>query len=285
MALFSRSTLKRKVCLVTGGARGIGLATARLMKQRGAQVAISDVDHSLGAKLAKEEGFLFVPCDVRSPLQWQQAVKNVLAELGPIECLVNNAGIMPMGRFLDESPGMSQTQLEINLMGVIHGIRAVLPGMETLGHGHVVNVASLAGVMGVPGAAVYCASKYAVVGLTEALAHEYRGSNIGFSVIMPAKVNTELSSGTEEASKLIPAVEPEDVARAICNSIVNKRLRVSVPAIVDPLNQVFSMLPQFVQSKGRAILGDQMILNRLNRSAHAAYEARISALKAVREEA
>lgn len=285
MALFSRSTLKRKVCLVTGGARGIGLATARLMKQRGAQVAISDVDHSLGAKLAKEEGFLFVPCDVRSPLQWQQAVKNVLAELGPIECLVNNAGIMPMGRFLDESPGMSQTQLEINLMGVIHGIRAVLPGMETLGHGHVVNVASLAGVMGVPGAAVYCASKYAVVGLTEALAHEYRGSNIGFSVIMPAKVNTELSSGTEEASKLIPAVEPEDVARAICNSIVNKRLRVSVPAIVDPLNQVFSMLPQFVQSKGRAILGDQMILNRLNRSAHAAYEARISALKAVGEEA
>lgn len=285
MALFNKNTLKAKVCLVTGGARGIGLATARMLKRSGALVAISDVDQTLGAKVARKEGLLFVPCDVRNPQEWQQAVQQVTEELGPIDCLVNNAGIMPMGRFLEESPGMSQTQLDINLMGVIYGIRAVLPGMEEQGSGHVVNVASLAGVMGVPGAAVYCASKYAVVGLTEALAHEYRGSGIGFSVVMPAKVHTELSSGTENASKLIPAVEPEDVAQAICKSIVNKRLRTSVPAMVDPLNQVFSMLPQIVQSKGRAVLGDQMILKGLNKNAHASYEQRISALNTSRQDA
>lgn len=285
MAIFSKSTLKQKVCLVTGGARGIGLATARLLKKQGAKVAISDVDHSLGAKVAKAEGLFFVPCDVRNPQQWQQAVQQVKEQLGPIDCLINNAGIMPMGRFLEESPGMSQTQLDINLMGVIHGIRAVLPAMEEQGSGHVVNVASLAGVMGVPGAAVYCASKYAVVGLTEALAHEYRGSGIGFSIVMPAKVHTELSSGTESASKLIPAVEPEDVAQAICKSILNKRLRTSVPSMVDPLNQVFSMLPQFVQSRGRAILGDQMILKGLNKNAHASYEQRISALNTSKQDA
>ncbi|MDH4394822.1 MAG: SDR family oxidoreductase [Limnobacter sp.] len=284
MAIFSKSTLKQKVCLVTGGARGIGLATARLLKQQGAKVAISDVDHLLGAKVAKEEGLLFVPCDVRNSQQWQQAVQHVTAHLGPIDCLINNAGIMPMGRFLDESPSMSQTQLDINLMGVIQGIRAVLPSMQERRYGHIVNVASLAGVMGVPGAAVYCASKYAVVGLTESLAHEYRGSGIGFSIVMPAKVHTELSSGTENASKLIPAVEPEDVAQAICKSILNKRLRTSVPAMVDPLNQVFSMLPQFVQSKGRAILGDQMILKGLNKNAHASYEQRISALNTSRQD-
>lgn len=278
MALFNKKPLANKVCLVTGGARGIGLSTARLLQAKGARVAISDVDVALGKKVAAAEDLLFVPCDVRNPEDWARAVDTIKKRLGAIDCLVNNAGIMPMGRFLDESLGMSQTQLDINLMGVIHGMRAVLPSMEKRGTGHVVNVASLAGVMGVPGAAVYCASKYAVVGLTEALAHEYRGRDIGFSVVMPAKVNTELSSGTEKASRLIPAVEPEDVAMAIFKSIVNKRLRVSVPAMVDPFNQVFSMLPQGIQARGRALLGDQMILKGLNKNAHASYEQRIASL-------
>lgn len=278
MAVFNKKTFKGKVCLVTGGARGIGLSTAKMLKSKGAQVAISDVDQALGQKVASAEGLFFVPCDVRNPLEWQHAVQQVSQQLGTIDCLVNNAGIMPMGRFLDEPVGMSQTQLDINLMGVIHGIRAVLPAMEKRGSGHIVNVASLAGVMGVPGAAVYCASKYAVVGLTEALAHEYRGSGIGFSMVMPSKVHTELSSGTENASPLIPAVEPDDVARAICKSILDKRLRVSVPAIVDPLHQLFALLPQSIQSRGRAVLGDDMILKGLDKSAHASYEQRISAL-------
>lgn len=278
MAVFFRKTLNNKVCLVTGGARGIGLSTAKMLKSKGAKVAISDIDQTLGQKVASAEGLVFVPCDVRIPQDWENAVQQVTQQLGAIDCLINNAGIMPMGRFLDESLGMSQTQLDINLMGVIHGTRAVLPAMERRGSGHVVNVASLAGVMGVPGAAVYCASKYAVVGLTESLAHEYRGTGIGFSMVMPAKVYTELSSGTENASRLIPAVEPEDVASAICKSILDKRLRVSVPAMIDPLHQLFALLPQSIQSRGRAVLGDDMILKGLNKSAHASYEQRISAL-------
>lgn len=278
MAVFNKKSFKNKVCLVTGGARGIGLSTAKMLKSKGAKVAISDIDQTLGQKIASAEGLVFVPCDVRIPQEWEHAVQQVTQQLGAIDCLINNAGIMPMGRFLDESLGMSQTQLDINLMGVIHGTRAVLPAMERRGSGHVVNVASLAGVMGVPGAAVYCASKYAVVGLTESLAHEYRGTGIGFSMVMPAKVYTELSSGTENASRLIPAVEPEDVASAIGKSILDKRLRVSVPAMIDPLHQLFALLPQSIQSRGRAVLGDDMILKGLNKKAHASYEQRISAL-------
>lgn len=279
MIYSNKRNLTGKVCLITGGARGIGLATAKRLKREGARIAISDVDIPAGNKIAKVEGFLFVPCDVRNEQDWKTAVEMVEQKLGPVDCLINNAGIMPMGRFLDEPMSMSQTQLDINLLGVINGVRAVLPEMERRETGHIVNVASLAGVMGLPGAAVYCASKFGVVGFTESLAHEYRDSGIGFSVVMPSKVNTELASGTENASKLVPAVEPEDVAEAICTAIQKNKLRISVPAMVDPLYQVFALLPQSIQKRGRTMIGDQMILTGLNKKAHASYENRINQLR------
>jgi short-subunit dehydrogenase len=112
----------------------------------------------------------------------------------PIDILINNAGIMPMGAMVEESQAISDAQIDINLRGVIHGMKAVLPKMQERQTGHIVNVASLAGKYPIPGASIYCATKFAVVGLTASMQQELRNTPIGISAVLPSKVLTELSS-------------------------------------------------------------------------------------------
>jgi NADP-dependent 3-hydroxy acid dehydrogenase YdfG len=271
--------LKGAVIAVTGGARGIGLATAKALTAAGARVSIGDVDLELAQQEAGKNGLHAARLDVRDPASFAEFLKSAEAALGPVDVLVNNAGIMPMGGFLDEAPGLSDAQIDINFRGVIHGMRAALPGMLARGRGHLINVASLAGRFAIPGAAIYCGTKFAVVGMTEAVAGEYRDSGVNFTVIMPSAVSTELASGTDAAAKgMLPVVSPEDVANAIVSAIRAPRLMVAVPDYLNKAHAVYGLMPQGLVEAGRRFMDDRRLLTKLDLAARTGYDKRIKGL-------
>ncbi len=273
-----KNGLQDRVVVISGGARGIGLATARAFAERGARVAIGDIDAGLAGREAAGFGGLGAPLDVRDRDSFRGFVARARSELGPVDLLVNNAGIMPTGRFHEANPGLMDTQIDINLRGVIHGMQAVLPDMLERGAGHVINVASLAGRFALPGLAVYCATKYAVVGLTESAAAEYRDSGISFSAIMPAKVRTDLAAGTDDADTGIPTVNPEDVASAIVRTALKPELFVAVPRFMENASAFYRLLPGSLTTLGRRLIRDDRVLHRLDRQARAHYDQRLAAL-------
>jgi len=272
------NTLQGAVVAITGGGRGIGLATARALAARGARVAIGDIDAALARQAAQSIGGHGDALDVRDRESFARFLAGTEAALGPLDVLVNNAGIMPSGPFLDEPDALSDAQIDINLRGVIHGCKLALPGMIARGRGHVVNVASMAGVLAVPGLAVYCATKFAVVGLTDTLREEYRDSGIDFSHVMPAKVTTELAAGTDVAARGVPTASPEDVAEAIVAAIIHRLPAVTVPRYMAPLAPLQGVAPSWLLRGLRRTLGDRRVLDAIDRDARAGYEQRIASL-------
>src|SRR6478609_2481745 len=180
-------SLRGKVVAITGGARGIGKATAKALAREGAVIAIGDLDAELARATASElgEGSVGLELDVTRRDSFANFLDQVSERLGPLDVLINNAGIMPIGPFASEDDATARRMIDINLHGVIYGMKLALPGMRERGRGHVVNLASQAGKAGLPGGATYCATKHAVVGLSEAVRAELRGTNIGVSVVMP----------------------------------------------------------------------------------------------------
>ena len=274
----AKQDLRGKVVAVTGGARGIGLEIAKALAGQGAQVSIGDIDDKLALQAARPLGAHAAKLDVRDRESFAAFLESTRAALGPIDVLVNNAGIMPMGAFLDESPELSAAQVDINFWGVIHGMQLALPEMLERGSGHIVNIASLAGRFGIPGAVVYTGTKFAVVGLTEAADAEYRGRGVSFTAVMPSKVRTELASGTEQAGKGIPAVDPEDVAAAVVQTLKRPQLFVAVPGFLKPAAAVFQLAPEWLVRLGRRAIGDNRILSKLDHDSRRDYERRLDAL-------
>lgn len=268
--------LQGKVVAVTGGARGIGLCIAEALIAQGAKVSIGDVDIELAQREAKRIGAQAFLLDVRNRDSFAAFIEQIRQQLGGLYALVNNAGIMPMGYFLDESPALADAQIDINFRGVVYGMQLSLPHLLAQGEGHIVNIASLAGRFAIPGAAVYTGTKYAVVGMTEAVAAEYRDSGVSFTAIMPSKVLTELSSGTDDAGQGIPAVTPQQVAQAVVNTLLKPRLLVAVPDYLQVAHSAYHLLPAWVQQQGRRLLGDNRILSKLDAKAHAGYANRIN---------
>ncbi|MEL0028243.1 MAG: SDR family oxidoreductase [Perlucidibaca sp.] len=274
----SHPSLQGKVIAVTGGGRGIGLAIAEALIARGARVAIGDIDHELASREAARIGAHAGQLDVRDPASFRVFLADVESALGPLYGLVNNAGIMPMGHFLDEAPALADAQIDINFRGVIHGMRAALPNLLARREGHIINVASLAGRFAIPGSAIYTGTKFAVVGMTEAVAGEYRDSGVHFTCIMPSKVLTELASGTDEAGSIIPAVTPQQVADSVVASLLKPRLMVAVPDYLQIAHKAYTLIPGWLQERGRRLLDDNRIIKTLDHAAHAGYEQRINRL-------
>src|SRR5579875_3056519 len=211
MARTPRS-LAGQVVAITGGARGIGRATAAALIAQGARVAIGDIEADLAERTAAElgAGTIGLPLDVTDRASFAAFLDQVEARLGPLDVLVNNAGIMPLGPFVDETDACARRLVDINLHGVIFGCKLALARFVPRRSGHIVNLASVAGKVGVPHDVTYCATKFGVVGLTEALAQEFKGTGVQFSVVMPVGVNTELYSGLPKPPGM-PIPEPEDV--------------------------------------------------------------------------
>jgi NADP-dependent 3-hydroxy acid dehydrogenase YdfG len=275
-------SLTGKVVAITGGARGIGRATAAALVRRGAKVALGDLDAGLAERAAAElgGGTIALPLDVTDRDSFERFLDEVEQRLGPLDVLVNNAGIMLLGRFADESDVAAARQIEINLHGVIYGSKLALARFLPRRTGHLVNIASTAGKAGVPGGATYSATKHAVVGLTEAIRGEIRGSGVETSVVMPVPVNTELGAGLEKGRGLTATVEPEQVADAIVAALERPRHDVYVPKGIAAGVRLGALMPRRVaEAIGRSAKTDR-ILTQADRDARAAYEER--ATRAVR---
>lgn len=241
--------IRGQVVVITGGARGIGRATGLAFLRAGARVALGDIDVELAEKTAAEfaatgERVCGLHLDVTSRASFTDFLDEVEAQLGPVDVLINNAGIMPTGLFADETDEMTDRMVAINLGGVLNGSKLAALRMRGRG-GHIVNVASLAGVSAFPGLATYCATKHAVVGFAETLHLELADDGIAVTAVLPGVVHTELSAGHSAPRWIQPIseVEPDDVAAAIVDAVVRGRAKVAVPRPLGAMIKIMGALP------------------------------------------
>ncbi len=273
----TRIPLNGKVVAITGGARGIGKATATALVRRGCRVAIGDIDLALAEQTAAGlgGGTIALPVDVTDRASFTGFLDEAERQLGPLGVLINNAGIMPVTNLVDESEESVRRQVDINLHGVITGTQLAIERMTPRHAGHIVNIASQAGKGGLPGIATYSATKHAVVGLTESVRWELRGSGIDLSCVMPTVVNTELTSGVGQ--RFVKAIEAEDVAEAIVEALETGRYDVWVPKENAFFYTFLSLIPRRVREAiGRAMKVDKL-MTEVDHGARGAYEERAAA--------
>ncbi|MDQ3935184.1 MAG: SDR family oxidoreductase [Actinomycetota bacterium] len=222
--------LDARAVAITGGARGIGRAIASQLAAGGARVAIGDMDLETAERTAAELGDAVhaLHVDVTDRSSVDAFVDGAEELVGPLDVFVNNAGILLVGPFLEEDDGATAKQIAVNLMGVIHGMRAVLPRMRDRGRGQVVNVASSASWVGPPGEATYGATKHAVLGLTDAVREEMDGTGVVLTGVYPGLVDTELAKGTQPP-RTTKWISPDQVAEAVVGAIREPRTDVFVP--------------------------------------------------------
>ncbi|MGW5141416.1 SDR family oxidoreductase [Nocardia beijingensis] len=267
--------IRGKVVVITGGARGIGFATATTLQALGAQIAIGDIDETTVKESGTARGFEFYgKLDVTDHDSFDGFLDEVERTLGPIDVLINNAGIMPTGRVVDEPDPLTRRILDINVYGVILGSKLALRRMLPRGGGHIINIASLAGETHIPGLATYNASKHAVLGFTDTLREEYRGTGVRFSSVLPTLTNTELGSGVT-APKLLRAAEPEEIADAVAKLIVAPKSKVRVTAVAGFISQFVGLLPEALgDGIGRALGSGRAFLDDVDADKRKAYEER-----------
>jgi NAD(P)-dependent dehydrogenase (short-subunit alcohol dehydrogenase family) len=278
-----RRALSGKVVAITGGARGIGKATATALVRKGCRVAIGDLDLPLAEQTATGlgGGTIALPVDVTDRPSFIAFLDEAERQLGPIDVIVNNAGIMPVTPFVEESEESVHRQIDINLHGVITGTQLAIERMRGRASGHIVNIASQAGKGGLPGIATYTATKHAVVGLSEAVRAELRNSGVEMHCVMPTVVNTELTSGVGQ--RWVKPVEAEDVANAIVDALEVGRYDVWVPKENGAIYKVMTLLPRtWREAIGRLMKVDKL-MTEVDHGARNAYEERVAAAEAKSE--
>ena len=229
------------VAFVTGGGRGIGRATAEAFAAQGWAVLIAELRPALGqsAERALERvgaPALFVPTDVASPRSVERAVRAALRRFRRLDCVVNNAGVVTPGPLAGLALRDLERMLAVNLRGPLLVSRAALPALRRRGEGSIVNVASQLGRQGIGDYVAYCATKFGVVGLTEALADELSGTGVRVWAVCPGLVDTELARRAVGLTKRERAglIRPESVARVIVDLATGRR-RAASGAAVDVL--------------------------------------------------
>jgi short-subunit dehydrogenase len=256
--------LAGKTAAITGGARGIGRCTAEAMLRHGMRVAIGAVDFEEAKRTAEALGSaaIALPLDVTSRESFTAFVDAAENQFGaPIDVLVNNAGIMPIGPFVEEDDATAHRMIDINLNGVILGMKIALDRMIPRDSGQIVNISSQAGKFGSPGGATYSATKHAVVGLTEAVRGELHlmGSHVDLTYVMPYAVNTELGGGLAEA-RTMKKLEPTEVADAIIEAIQYGLVDVYVPKKARATISLSAVLPRKISDgMTRAMKADRVL--------------------------
>jgi NADP-dependent 3-hydroxy acid dehydrogenase YdfG len=274
MARNERS-LDGKVVAITGGGRGIGEATARALVGAGAKVAIGELDAEAGTRVSKQLGqqAAAFELNVSHRASFAAFLDATEAHLGPLHALVNNAGVMLLGRLVEESDGRARQMLDVNVLGVLNGMKEAMPRLVARGQGHVVNVASSAGKLGAAGGATYCGTKHFVVGVSESARLELRGTGVEVSCVMPAIVQTELASGLRPTRAVKPVV-PEDVAAAIVGALRVPRFDVYVPRALGPLGVAVGLLPRAAREALGSAMGADRLLDHVDEAGRSAYERR-----------
>jgi len=269
--------LNGRVVAITGAARGIGLATALELQSRGAKIAVGDIDVTAVADAARRlgPGVVSAHLDVTNSESFSAFLALTESELGPVDVLINNAGIMPIGPFLEESDSTALRILEINVGGVLLGMKLALPGMLARGRGHIINLSSVAGRSPVPGGLTYAASKAAVFSATESARVEYAGCGIDFTCVMPSFTATDLIAGTKGV-RFISNIKPEAVAAAVADAVGAPKLDVFVPKSVGAVIKLNSLTGRKVRDfMNHLIRADRTFLD-VDRGARSYYEERVS---------
>ena len=233
---------KDKVVVITGASSGIGEQACIDFAKRGANVVLvsrsSEKIESIATKLKQDyhAETLAVSCDVSKKQQVVSMSKQVLGEFGYVDILVNNAGFGIFGSVNDLSIEDLEEQLATNLLGTIYCTKVFLPSMLNRKAGHIVNVASVAGSIGIPGMAAYCASKFAMIGFSQSLNHELSGTGVGVTAVSPITVKTNFFEH-QSFKKIRPnytpaALSAQDVSNAILRASNSTRMEIIVPFYV-----------------------------------------------------
>jgi short-subunit dehydrogenase len=278
-------TIRSKTIAITGAARGIGYATAKALLARGARVVIGDrdvgVEESAVAKLGKLGEVSGYPLDVSDKESFATFLDKARTDGGGhIDVLINNAGVMPVGPFLEMSDQAIRSAIEVNFYGVLNGCQLALPEMVARRSGHIINISSLAGMLAVPGQSVYAGTKFAVVGLSTALADEFAPQGVEVSCVMPTFTNTELIAGTHTSSAQKP-VEPEDIAAAVVKVLDKPRTLVSVPAALRFVSAITPVLSPKARRWLSHKMGNDTVFLDFDRKARESYEQRAQAAQGV----
>lgn len=222
-----------KVAIVTGGASGMGQICARRLAQRGAKVAIFDVnEQGLADTAAESAGITAYRCDIANREEVEQRVASVVADLGPIDLLVNAAALMPAQKLQNHDHARHEQLFNINYFGTVYMVRAVLPAMLERGDGRIIAFGSIAGIALVPKMGAYCATKAAVNAYIEVLQNEIRNTGVRAHLVCPPAVNTPLVDQTIasdtpgsilESKKAGRLADPEKIIDAIDKGVAKDR--------------------------------------------------------------
>ena len=230
--------LNNKVCVVTGGAGGIGAAVSRAFADRGAKVVVTDINMAGAVQVAKEVGGIAIACDVSVEEDVNALVAETEKQLGPIDLFFNNAAVATGGNPLDTPIEVWQQQWNINVMAHVYAVRAVLPGMLERGHGYLMHTASMAGILTSQGNLTYATTKHAVVGLAEWLSITYHDKGIRVSLLAPLGVRTPMLGDLSTpfaVSAAGPIKEPEEVAEMVVSGVESETFLI----LTDPIAQTW----------------------------------------------
>jgi NADP-dependent 3-hydroxy acid dehydrogenase YdfG len=267
--------LDGRVIAITGAGRGIGRATAQACVRAGMKVSIGDLDMTAARQTAAElgNGTIALELNVCDRASVGRFIDATEAALGPLDVFVNNAGIMPLSPFAAEDDAVARRQVDINVHGVLHGMKEALARMLPRGRGQIVNIASTAGRVGFAGGATYSGTKHFVVGVSEAVRAEVRGSGIDITCVMPGVVNTELGAGLPQA-RFVGHIEPHMVADAIVAALRSPRFEVYVPRRIGPLTKAGAAVPTVVRDAFGRLMALDRVLGRPDVEARRDYEQR-----------
>jgi NAD(P)-dependent dehydrogenase (short-subunit alcohol dehydrogenase family) len=269
--------LTGRVVAVTGAARGIGRATVEALVGAGADVAIGDIDAALARAVAEEiGGARAYRVDVSDESDFERFLDAVEQDLGPIDVLVNNAGIMPAGPIENEDPRLSERVVAVNLLGVIHGTKHAIRRMKPRRQGHIINMCSATARVPGAGVASYSATKAGVLGFSEAVAQELAGSGVHISVLLPSLVVTEITEGIP-VRRGTPVCQPADVAQGVLSVIRRPRFQLAIPRTAGIVMAIVQALPANVRLALFHAAKTDQIIGGIDHAAHASYEARLRA--------
>jgi 3-oxoacyl-[acyl-carrier protein] reductase len=264
-------TWRDKVTVITGASRGIGRAVALAAAAKGAPVGlIARSEDELASVLAEAGGRGAVAvADVADAAALKRAIASLETVLGPTEVLVANAGIGAYGAFAEVTDDEMTNLVAVNVLGMMHAIRAVIPGMISRRRGHIVTIGSIAGRIGSPFEALYSATKFAGVGLTEALVVELEPYGVGVSMVQPGPVATGFGEarGHPYDRKRPKAVPAEDVADAVIRAVEAGRHEQYVPGWLRPAVVTRHLLPPFFRAGTKQSMKKELAADRAAREA------------------
>jgi NAD(P)-dependent dehydrogenase (short-subunit alcohol dehydrogenase family) len=260
---------------VTGGGNGIGRAIALRLAAAGARVAVGDLDADAAESVAREigDGAFGAALDISDSDGFAAFLDAAEERNGPLAIMVNNAGIDWIGPFHEEPDSVTRREIEVNLYGTTLGSKLALTRMLARSSGHLVNIASGVGRVPLPGSATYSATKHGVVGLTESLRLEYRGSGVEFTVVQPSQVETGMLDG-QGRPRALPRITADAVAVAVVDAIRNRRFEVWVPRSQGVSAKLGAMLPRPARDMVMRLLGVGRIAGDTDQDARRDYHRR-----------